>query len=210
MSTPLLTALLALSIPSTALATVTIDDFSVGEYTLSGTGGENQLDLPRDAVASGSREIWTRSVDAETRVNTTSGRLEFSTVATGYLSLDYRFGPGEEIDLLADGSTHFRLIFADVGPGQWRGLYRLNVDGVPYSFGQELFALNGAGVIDIPFSHYTDQSTFAPSRITLDVARVEPGFSFAIDSFTTVPEPTTPLLASLGMALIGIRRRVAA
>ncbi|TVP75431.1 MAG: hypothetical protein EA353_13925 [Puniceicoccaceae bacterium] len=46
--------------------------------------------------------------------------------------------------------------------------------GVEFTSANSLFALDGAGVIEVPFSVFTNATSFLPSEIVFSGARVEP------------------------------------
>lgn len=203
----------------TCPAAVILDDFNVGEVILTSPGSISQEALPTQAVASGSRHLEVSrllggngGIPFDARVNPLAGRFEFVSPSFGYFTLTYTFATGTGVDLLADGSTAFRLVFPQVTPGLWRGLYNFIVDGVSHSFSEDLFALNGPGVIDIPFSYFTQESTFIPTTISVSGSRVEPDHTLTIGYIGTIPESGTVSLLSLSWAFFtrrsGAKRQV--
>jgi hypothetical protein len=200
-------AFLLAGLPHLSPAAVTIDSFDVGEITLTTSGSTMQEGLDTVSVAAGRRSISAGADPFEARVNTTASEFRFWGGSFGGFNLTYIFDAGSEIDLMADGSTAFRVIFSDVTPGLYRGRYLFTVDDVLYRLSEELFALDGPGVIDIPFSYFTQSSSFAPSSISISGQRTEPGYTFAISSIATIPEPQTALLVGVGAAFLTLNGR---
>lgn len=193
-------------LPAGCFGATVIDDFTTGALELDSPNSVYQDSLSRSSLIDGNRGVFANgSTPMHVSVNTATGAFSFQSLNWGYFTLTYAIDAGSEIDLLGDGSTAFRLTFADVTPGLWRGRYTFSVDGVIHHFAEDLFALNGPGVIEIPFSIFTSGQTFSPAEIELSAIRVEPGFQITISSIDTVPEPSVSVLV-LSMTLFLIRR----
>lgn len=192
-------------------AAVVIDDFSSGDLAFNSGISTSQEGLDANAVIGGRRTIIAStlgSASIDGRVDATRGIFSFASSDFGYFSVTYTIGLAQRVDLLADGSTAFLLEFAYVDPRFSRGLYGLVVDGTSYSLASELFAIEGPGRIEIPFSAFTKSSTFSPGQIVFSAARVEPGFRIELSSITTVPEPSAALMfLAAGCMMITSRTR---
>ena len=205
-----LAAFLCCAGPTTCFGVVTIDSFSDGPLFLTTSQTVVQDSLDTQTVASGGRKVSVsalNSVPFEARVNTTSGDFAFESATFGYFTLSYAFAAGMEVDLKADGSTAFRLFFPEVTPGLWRGRYAFTVDGVSYEFSKELFAIEGSGAFDVPFSFFTTEPVFAPSAIRISGSRVEPGIRIVLESVATVPEPSMGILLAGSLCTLLKRSR---
>ncbi|WP_411844933.1 hypothetical protein AAFN60_13565 [Roseibacillus persicicus] len=190
---------------------ITIDDFSVGGLALNHSDSISQEGLDPALVFGGRRLISAsslRSAPLNLTLDTEATAFSFLSSDFGYLSLSYSIEPEDQIDLLACGDTAFLLSFSYVDSGFWRGSYHLTVDGVESSISSELFALEGPGTIEIPFSAFTSESTFSPAEIVFSASRVEPNLRLELASIATIPEPQLPLFFAIGVSFVFINTRV--
>lgn len=196
-------------LPTVSFSAVNIDDFSVGPLEMTEESVILQEGLDSSSVIGGNRTLFARALDETSfsaRVNTTLNAFSFESSRFGYFTLTYSIDPNSQIDLLASGNTAFLLDFSYVHPDFRRGIYELTVNDVSYDFARELFSIEGPGEVIIPFSEFTDQSTFIPREISLRAARVEPGLRLEISSITAIPEPSITGLLIACFSFFIVRR----
>ena len=185
-------------------AAITIDDFSSGSLAFSSSDSISQEGLDTNSVLGGRRMVSgtvLRSASMDVIINTTEGLFSFTSGDFGYFSITYSIDLAHQIDLLASGDTAFLLDFSYVDPGFWRGGFQLSADGVRQSIATELFALDGPGTIEIPFSAFTSATSFAPSEIVFSADRFEPNSRLELSSIRTIPEPRLAILLATGALL---------
>ena len=206
-----------------ASATV-IDDFSQGSLFVQVTNSPGQTlyqnGLSTSHVIGGSRSLYTIGSAglASAEIDTSAGTFRFSSDASfGYFTLTYGATTPLGANLLADGSDRFLVSIAQVTTGFWRSGFFFGVEtgGTwrSYSFGGDLPALKGSGVLTIPFSRFPGADMTDVQAIGISASRFEPNRQIIIDSvITTVPEPSSlPFFAAgLGaLAFVSKRARVA-
>ena len=205
-----------------ASATV-IDDFSQGSLSVQVTNYAGQTlyqnGLSASGVIGGSRSIYAGSLGLATaEINTSAGQFRFiSDASFGYFTLTYGATTPLGANLLAEGSDRFLVSIAQVTTGFWRSGFFFGVEtgGTwrSYSFGGDLAALNGSGVLTIPFSRFPGADMTDVQAIGISASRFEPNRQIIIDSvITTVPEPSSlPFFAAgLGaLAFVSMRAWVA-
>jgi hypothetical protein len=202
--------ILMLASPGFSSGAVIIDNFRVGGLEFTSASSISQEGLDTNSVLAGRRTVSgsaLRSAPMDVRVNTSDGIFSFSSNDFGYFSVTYIIDPPNQLDLIASGYSAFLLEFSFVDPRFWRGLYELNVDGVRYNLARELFALDGAGVIEVPFSVFTNATSFSPSEIVFSGARVEPNLRLELSAISAIPEPSSHFLLIAAATLIYIFSR---
>jgi hypothetical protein len=190
-------------------AAIMIDDFSTGDLAFTTTTTIRQTSLDTRHVWGGQRMVSGNTLGTaimNARVDTTNGVFSYSSQNWGYFTLSYTLDPQQQIDLIGAGYTAFRLDFAYVDPGFWRGLYDLTVNGVRWNVSTELFTIDGAGVIEVPFSRFTKESSFTPREIIFSASRVEPNLRLELSSLSVIPEPRIPLLLAIGVVFTSLSR----
>jgi hypothetical protein len=203
--------------PSRALV---IDDFNSGPLTLQVTNlsGQTVLQngLPTTSVIGGSRLVYGGTTGRDLAVesiDTTAGRFNFINYSDfGYFRLTYgSLASPLGMDLTLGGNHSFELSIADLTPGLGRGNFDFKVDTgtgfIRARFGADLFGLNGPGNVIIPFSSFAGADMTHVRVIEIEVGRFEPTFHIAIDSITTVPEPSIVACLSAGLATLFYSRR---
>lgn len=220
----LLHLLLACFSSSTVFASTLIDDFrdgSIAVARLADTVEEaTQTGLDASSVIGGERSIAVGQFGIAPQtltVEASLGTMTFETGDTlGYFSVEYGSTASPlNLDLLRDGSNSFVLDFvADTS------FPRLSVSvytpGGSDRIGTGAFAVNpqplpnGMTRVVIPFELYGTHVDFRRvERIELDSSRFPRSSTMSIHRFTTVPEPSTLLLASVFVSVVLSRRYAA-
>lgn len=185
-------------------AAITIDDFSTGSLAFNSPDSISQEGLDSNSVLGGRRMVSGTvlgSASMDVSINTTEGLFSFTGGDFGYFSVTYSIDLAHQIDLLASGDTAFLLDFSYVDPGFTRGGFYLSVDGVRQTISTELFALDGPGTIEVPFSEFTSGTSFTPSEIVFSADRFEPNLRLELSSITTIPEPRSSGLICMGLSV---------
>src|SRR5262245_6794230 len=202
----------ALATGGGAASALTIDDFDQGPLFLqvSNLTGQTvvQNGLDPSHVIGGARSTYAGSLSNATLQITTpanAGQFSFSADSSwGYFTLLYGSAAPLGANLLADGSDRFVMNISSLTPGLYRGIFGFKVESgdkwFTYYFGNDLFNLNGPGILTIPFSRFAGADLTQVQQILIDVGRFEPSFQIRLDSITTVPEPSP--LALLALALL--------
>jgi len=172
-----------------------IDNFSQGAALLKPTNYSPAVVVLQTGLDTNSTIGGTRRLSAQTQnqatlqVDTVAGELSFEAVNDfGYFTVAYGTESPLGVDLKADGSDAFLLMFSNVSmPGLWRGGYTFRVNGIGYDLLPKLAAINGSGTIRIPFSHFSTASQFVANQISLEAIRVESQYRLVLDSIVTVP-----------------------
>jgi hypothetical protein len=172
---------------------IVIDDFSVGELSLSGPSALiAQTNLDPAHVVGGNRHVRITggpvefSIDSETGLSVSEGNT------WGYFHVLYGYESPLNADFTAGGHDRLRFRFNDVGTNWWRGAFWVSVNTAlpPGSSapGVDLEALYGGGIFEIPFNRYnknfSDVDTFA-----FDATRIEDSRSFSIAEISTAGPP---------------------
>ena len=193
-------------------AAIYIDDFAAGEYHFSTPGSVLYPARDSDNILGNSRILIIESdgPEVDAGVDILSNSFEYSSPSVGGFTFIY-FN-SNNVDLAVDGSNAFRIYFPEVTPGAMQGTFTLSPGGLEYTIPLHELGAGGAPYLDVPFSLFTDEASYAPSSVRIIGSDIPPNHRVSFGAITTVqiPEPTTPLLASLGLALIGVRRRVMA
>jgi hypothetical protein len=218
----LIPSLLLVSAFATAgqiVSATVIDDFSQGALFVQVTNYAGQTlyqnGLSTSDVIGGSRSTYAGTVGLATaEIDTSAGTFRFSSDSSfGYFTLTYGATTPLGANLLADGSDRFLVSIAQVTTGLWRSGFFFGVEtgGTwrSYSFGGDLTALDGSGVVTIPFSRFPGADMADVQAIGISASRFEPNRQIIIDSvITTVPEPSSlPFLAAGLGALAFVSKR---
>jgi hypothetical protein len=190
-------------------AAVIIDDFRTGALAFTSTTTIRQNGLDTSHVWGGQRTVSGNALNAaamDAQVDTTKGVFSYSSQSYGYFTLSYIIDSQRQMDLIGAGYTAFRMDFSYVDPSFWRGLYDLTVNGVRHNVSTPLFAVEGAGVIEVPFSRFTNQPTFTPREIIFSASRVEPNLRMELSSLSVIPEPRIPLLLAIAAVFTAVSR----
>jgi hypothetical protein len=172
---------------------IVIDDFSVGEISLSGpTALIAQTNLDPAHVVGGNRHVRITSGPVELSIDSSTGLSVSEGNTWGYFHILYGSESPLNADFTAGGHDRLRFRFNDVGTNWWRGAFWVSVNtGLPPNSsapGVDLENLYGGGIFEIPFSRYnknfSDVDTFA-----IDVARIENSRSFSIAEISTAGPP---------------------
>lgn len=172
---------------------IVIDDFSVGELSLSGPSALiAQTNLDPAHVVGGKRHVRVTDGAVSLSINPTTGLSVTEGNTWGYFQVLYGYESPLNADFTALGHDRLRIRFNDVGTNWMRGAFWVSVNTVlpPNSSapGPDLEALHGGGIFEIPFSSYnknfSDVDTFA-----FMVARIENSRSFSIDEISTAGAP---------------------
>lgn len=112
------------------------------------------------------------------------------------------------VNLLGDGATTLRLEIASIAirrpslffqsEGGARGFY-LPID--------RPFEATGPLTVDIPFTSFEGVDFGSVTEFRIRALRSAPETHFILDSITTVPEPSFPILSSLSLSLLAFSRR---
>src|SRR4029077_9345325 len=106
------------SIGGESASAVTIDDFSVGPFSLPGPGAtETQSPLDPAHVFGGRRDIFVGSAGTASglEIATSTGLMTFSSgQSRGYLTLDYGLVPTTPVNLTAGGHDRLRIRLVNV------------------------------------------------------------------------------------------------
>lgn len=194
-----------------------IDSFSVGPQSFSPSDNapltNTRTGLDPSVVIGGERETMFRSVSDNSGstaiVDTNNEELRLTANQFAYLQLKYGASAPLNADLTADGADRFEIVFSSFSLQLFRGTYDLILvsNGAinRQSFVDELFALNGGGTVEIPFSAFSNIDFTDVDEIQIDMSRIEIGLTMTIDIIHTTPEPNS-LLAML-LAIGPLRRR---
>jgi hypothetical protein len=172
---------------------IVIDDFSVGELSLSGpTALIAQTNLDPAHVVGGHRHVRITNGPVELSIDSATGLSVSEGNTWGYFHVLYGYESPLNADFTAGGHDRLRFRFNDVGTNWWRGAFWVSVNtGLPpggSAPGPDLESLHGGGIFEIPFSRYntnfSDVDTFA-----ISVARIEDSRSFSIAEITTAGPP---------------------
>ncbi len=197
-----LSGILSLS-PSNA-ATLLLDDFSSGSFSLA-FGGTTSNSGPFVTPLTDQRTVagvgfpnWTATL--------ASGDLAYSvnqldpSPRRNYLNINYSLASGS-FSLL--GYDAFAVDVSNViGSGEFVAF----VDGAPSA--DIRFAINGSGTIVSPFAGLdTSQSIGSLSQMNFRFYAISDDFSLTIDNVRIVPEPSASLLVGFGVASLLFQRR---
>jgi hypothetical protein len=175
-----------------ATEAVTIDDFSVGPIVINGSGAVgSQTGLDNAHVIGGNREIRLESA-GQAQVETMKGRFHFTTAtgSLGYYKMMYGLNQPLGVDFTAHGHDRIRYRFIDGGTAGIFWTYvnsQLPPNSNGLDIGNAFRAINGRGVIEVPYALYqtnfTNVSTFA-----IHIVRMESG-AHHIDEILTAGPP---------------------
>jgi len=199
-----------------ASATV-IDDFSQGPLFIQETNYPGQKiyqnGLNTSDVIGGSRSLDVGSVGLATAIiDTSAGSFRFSSDSSfGYFTLTYGATTPLNDNLLADGSDRFLVSIAQMTTGSWRSAFLFGVETGGtwryHNFASDLNALNGSGVLTIPFSRFQGADMTDVQAILIQTIRFEPNRQITIDSVVTgIPEPSPLTLFAAGIGAFLILR----
>lgn len=196
-----------------------IDSFNVGSlsFTNAKSGTALQENLGTNDVFGVKRELdfSTRGSisGADLQIANRAGQLRATVdggLANVSLSYSYLNSPFAATDFLAEGNDRF-LIEAQLSDAAPTLIYSLLVTTgtqgsvtESVSFGLDEAAPGGSGVIEIPFSDFTQVDFTEVRDIQLNF-RVWGGLVLEMNQIVTIPEPTSMLL--LSMLALGLRRR---
>ena len=209
----LILCVIASLVLSNVTKAVVIDDFSVGSIALSPTSvtGETQIQtpLPEANVLGGTRRVYAGTLASATlEIDANAGRFDFSADSSyGYFELEYGNPTPLNVDLLADGADRFRLSVLDVAIGGAPSVpVFLDIETASgfssLPLGADLVALNGPGLLDIPFADFFSADFTDVRSVKLRGLRIQQGIELSLGSLTTVPEPGTLGLLMLGAMMI--------
>ncbi|MCA9231169.1 MAG: hypothetical protein KDA57_10980 [Planctomycetales bacterium] len=195
-----------------------IDNFGDGDLSLTAfsLSGETAIQggLDTSSVVGGVRRAHAGTLsggNATLDIDSTGELFEFHAVSSfGYFNLAYGTEAPLHVDLSADGADAFELDFTHVTPGLFRGTYSMNLGSSSGSavryFAQELFALNGPGIVRIPFSDFPNVDFTEVLEISVNAVRVEPGYEISLGSIRTVPEPASACIVALAIVGVCLKR----
>lgn len=149
------------------------------------------------------------SIDPEAGLMSYEARVAGGVGASNYGYFDLKYHSSGTASLSEDGATAFRLTFEGLVGSEGFNLLTLVVrSGTASStvnFNRQL--AGPSGEIVIPFSSFKGVNMAAVTSVAISGARIEEGSGLVFTSFTTVPEPSAPLLASFCAAGLLLTRR---
>jgi len=209
--------------PSVTHALV-IDDFTQGALgPIQGTNTAQfgttvvQTGLNPALALGGTRSVFVGSLSLATAsIDTVKGRFHFTANQNyGYFKLAWGSVAPLNVNLSAGGNNRFQFEFVDVFPINVAfDLFSLRVKSdntwFNYEIGKDFTAaLNGHtfGTLTVPFAKFAGANFTQVQAIELEVARAPSGLLLAIDSITTVPEPSMAGLLGIAASVGLLRRR---
>ena len=190
-------SILALAVTAQIASAVVIDDFSQGALFIQATNNSGQTvyqnGLDTSDVIGGSRSVYAGSVGGSTtaEIDTSAGQFLLTTdsSAFGYFSLEYGATTPLGANLTADGSDRFLINISESTLRFSRAAVSFGVETggtwYYYNFANDLIALNGPGILTIPFSDFTGANMTNIRAINIESSRFEPGNQIEIASIMT-------------------------
>jgi hypothetical protein len=201
-----------LAVTSQVASAVVIDNFTQGALFIQATNFNGQT-LHQDGLSTadvfgGSRSVRFASLGIVTAViDTSAGQFSFTTSVSslGYFTLTYSgLQSTTGADLTADENDSFALNIGALSLTVATGIHEFDVETsgswYTYDFSRDLLALDGPGILTIPFSSFQGANMTQVQAIEINVARFAPSSNIVIESVMTVPEPSVLTILAGGLA----------
>lgn len=197
--------LLAAAFEQAAAATLLIDGFDDGDFSLSSSGLTSDTSgitspLVDQRSASGvGPDSWTASVvGSGSTFSYSVDQVIFSTLRNR-IALNYANQSSNPFSLL--GSDAFSLQFSEL---LGEGILRVSING---AFVSSDIPLINANELIVPFTEIGNPDFGALSSVQFSFTAVTQEFSFTLDQIGAVPEPTVAGLLLASLLTVALHRR---